>query len=412
MLRSPFTRRSVYHGGCVNDAAVLPWVLLVAAQAASVSGPVDLHCHFSMVHAARPVFRGEPGRGPLASRPDEILANQVDVRGLRAAGLRLLVATVWPPFNLRPGVTAREEALRQLEELRALARRSPELRLAGSAQEARALLARPDAVVLLPGVEGAEGIERVEDVDVYFAAGARVLTLMHLADSGLGGAAQGQVGAAFGLSARGSNPRGLSPLGREVVKRMIALGMVVDVAHASERAVQEVLALTEAAKVPVINSHTGARALTDVERNGGDAEVARIARGGGLVGVTLFRKLLREVPAGSRLAPHVAESCDDLVAHWRHLAGVAGKEAVVLGSDFNGMVVRPRPGGRCPNGVATTGDLPALFGALEAEGLGQADGAERFLSLLERVEAKASPALRAAAAQVSVPRAEPLRALP
>ncbi len=391
--------------------------LLAVCGAARAQGiAVDLHCHFSMSQAARPIFRGEPGRGPLATRPDQVLVNQVEVEGLRASGLRLLVASVWPPFGLRPGVSARDEAQLQLEGLRALARRQPELTLVKDAASARAALARAGGLALLPGVEGGEGITRVEDVELYFAAGARVLTLFHFVDNALGGAAKGQVGRVVGVTPEGVSEKGLTPLGAEVVKRMFSLGMVVDLAHASDRSAQDVLALAEGAGVPVINSHTAARALTPMERNESDALVARIAQGGGLVGVTFFRGFSAGVPEGERLTPHEDGTCDDFLAHWRHLAKVAGNDALVLGTDFNGFVTRARPGGRCQSGVRTTADVGAVLAALKAEGVpAESLGGmgERFLKLLEKVEAKADPAARARAAALKVPRVEVLpRELP
>src|SRR5690349_22889247 len=206
----------------------------------------DVHVHLTMKAQARPIFGGEPGDGrALTSSPSSMFTNSVDPEGLRRAGVRPLVAAVWPPFALRPGRTALDEALHQLRELRAFARRHPDFALVKDAQEAREAIAR-GRIALVPEVEGGEGIERVEDVDLLYAEGMRALLPIHFTGNGLGGAAPRQVWNVFGDGAFGLPVRGLSPLGRQVVARLIELGVVMDLTHASEPAAQEILDLAGA----------------------------------------------------------------------------------------------------------------------------------------------------------------------
>jgi len=335
----------------------------------------------------------------LATRPSSLLINQVDTADLARAHVRVVVASLWPPFAVRPGRSGKDNVLVLLERLRAFVSRHPEVGWADNARAARSRLARGQ-LAFIPAVEGGEGISSVADVDAYYAAGVRLLTVLHMQDSRLGGAAANQVGHAFGLSAQGPNSQGLTALGRDVVRRMMQLGMMVDVAHASDVAADEILSLAEAAGVPVLDTHAGARAFVDVERNVTDARAARIARGGGMVGTTLFRDFVLEVPPGSQWPGFGADSCDDVVAHWAHLAQAAGAEAIALGSDWNGMARRPGVGGSCPQGLRSTADLPALYDALAAHGLPTAaldSSGERLLELWDRVEAKADPRAQAEA---------------
>jgi microsomal dipeptidase-like Zn-dependent dipeptidase len=87
------------------------------------------------------------------------------------------------------------------------------------------------------------------------------------------------------------------------------------------------------------------------------------------VGVSFFRNAVTDVPENERWPGFVLESCDATVAHWRHLAQVVGAESVTLGSDFNGFILRPKPGGDCPQGIRGTQDLPTFFSALEKHGV-------------------------------------------
>ena len=356
-----------------------------------------------MRDAAEPIFQGRPGEpGLRATSPDQRNFNQLDLDELRRAGVRVVVASVWPPPALTPWRTPLDEALRQLHALRKWAGRHPEVAIARDADEALRL-AGHERIVLIPAVESADGVERVEDVDRLYAAGARAMQLVHFADDDLGGAAAGQLPKAlFGKGSDETNPHGLTPLGRAVVARMIALGMVIDLAHASDQTVTDVLDLAAPTHVPVIFSHAGARALSAGERNLSDVLAARIASNGGIIGVTLSRNFVADVPEADRFAGLVPGTCDDVVAHWLHFARVVGPAAVTLGSDFNGFITRPRPGGSCPDGIRGTQDLPALWAALVSHGFPTEAldrGGGRMLEVWKRAEAASDPAARARAAR-------------
>lgn len=401
----------------VRSTWLWPWVVMgslgcaVLPRAAEDVAPAvdpgvvraDLHVHITMSAALRPFFQGEPGEGVLAGSHAERFVNQVDAEALRRAGVRLIVGTVWPPPATRPGRSALGEALHQLEELEAFTRRNPDFVLARSAAEARRELAHGQ-LVLIPAIEGGEGIRRVEDVDLLHAAGARSITLVHFFDNALADAADAQFGPQVGALTDGRDG-GLTPLGAAAVRRMMELGILVDVAHASDRTITDVLAITEPAGVPVVYSHTGTgwaetRCLsTPLAR--------RIASHGGLIGIGLFRSPFQEVPREERWEGFQPGTCDDDIAHWAHYARHAGPEAVVLGSDFSSTIVRARPGGACARGIRHTGDLPALFAALEAHGVSREhldDSGARVLRVLEAVEARADPSARQPARRPSLPR--------
>jgi membrane dipeptidase len=366
------------------------------APAAPLRFGVDTHVHLTMAQGARPLFSGEPGSGVLTWNPRTRLANQLEASHLRAAGVKLVFGALWPPNATRPGRTALDESLDQVDALFAFALRRPDFKVVRSAEEARAAVAK-GFLAVVPQLEGGEGITTVDDVDRLYAAGVRCLTIVHFVDTQLGGAAKGQLQKnVLGVRTPENNAAGLSPLGRDVVERAMALGLLLDLSHASEVMMNEVLAMTEARGVPVINTHTGARSLMDMERNLSSALAARIAKGGGVVGVSLYDTQM-EVLTGDIVPSHQHGTCDDVVAHWLELTKVMPPERVVLGSDLNSFISRARPGGQCATGLRNASDLPGLFGALEANGVPRAalDGmGDEVLRLLEAVEAKADPAAR------------------
>lgn len=362
----------------------------------------DLHMHLSMRAALHPLFQGAPGEDVLASSPGQRFVNQVEPEALRRAGVRLILATVWPPPATRPGRSALGEALDQLEYLKAFTRKHPEFILVRDAAEARRELAR-GRLVLFAAVEGGEGIERVEDVDVLYAAGVRSITLVHFVDNTLADALDDQFGPQLGGLLNGRDGA-LTPLGVEAVQRMMQLGILIDVAHASERTLAEVLALTEQARVPVIASHTGT--LWAEQRTVSAAMARRIGAGGGLMGIGLFRAPFQATPLTERWEGFQPGTCDEDIAHWLHYAREAGPEAVMLGSDFNSPISRANPGGSCPQGLRHTGDLPDLFSALEIRGIARVhlDGSgARLLQVLETVEGRADAHARQRAGKTRPP---------
>lgn len=362
----------------------------------------DLHVHVTMKEAL-PFFHGVPG-SVLATNPDATLVNQVDAAALRAHGVRVVVATVWPPPAIRPGRRAMDEALAQLDGLHELTRRDSSFAVVTSAEEATAAVARGQ-VALLPALEGAEAIEAVEDVDALFAAGFRSIGLVHFTDNAIADAENGQFGALASPLFDGRG-RGLTELGRAAVTRMFALGVVVDVAHCSPETVSDVLQLAEKAKAPIISSHAGSGMR--MARTISDEHARRIHALGGLIGVGVYRHdLLVPVPAEDRFEGFVDGTCDEAISHWLHLQRVTAPDTVVLGSDLSSVIHRGRAGGRCKDGIRSAADLGAFFDALvrsgvPAESLGSSGA--RILRLFERVQ-------RAATATPTVSPRSPARSL-
>lgn len=165
------------------------------------------------------------------------------------------------------------------------------------------------AILSVEGLQNVEG--RLANLDRLYAAGFRMAGLAHFFDNEVAG------------SMHGLRKGGLTPLGRQVVRRMEALGMIVDVAHSSHRSVAEILAM---ARRPVVSSHGGVQATCAVNRNLTDAEIRGIARTGGVIGVGYWDAAVCSV------APNA------IVAAIEHVRDVAGIDHVGLGSDFDGSV--------------------------------------------------------------------------
>jgi microsomal dipeptidase-like Zn-dependent dipeptidase len=175
--------------------------------------------------------------------------------------------------------------------------------------------ATPGITAGLLAIEGAHALDAdPANVEVVADAGFRMMGPAHFFDN------------AFAGSAHGIEKGGLTELGREMVRRMEARSMLVDVAHASSATVDDVVAM---AHRPVVASHTGLRGIVDNTRNLTEAQARAIADTGGVLGIGFWPTVCG------------GDSVVDIARAIRHAIGVAGVEHVALGSDFDGAVPVP-----------------------------------------------------------------------
>lgn len=354
-------------------SSLLPFALVLAG--APVVGRADLHAHMTMQWFAQ---------RELSSTPKQAFANPFDAEGLRAAGVRIVFVSLWVPPSARGGVA---ETVRQVRALRALVREEAAYSFARSAGEARAIIAR-DEIALVASLEGSCPIERVDDVDALYAAGVRAMGLVHFTDNSVGGARDDQLGAFAGALLNGADG-GLTELGVAVVRRMTTIGMIVDVSHASERTMMDVLDFAEREGTVVVASHEGSAHRTGRSINADAAR--RLARAGGMIGVGVYQNPIADpVPRDERWPGFVAGTCDEVVAHWLHFRTLTSEAALALGSDLGAPTTRPAPAAACPDGIRNARDLAALFTTLQRHGADIDTSAERALRLIERAEARAA----------------------
>nr|WP_137676946.1 dipeptidase [Parerythrobacter lutipelagi] len=161
----------------------------------------------------------------------------------------------------------------------------------------------------------AEGLQSLEgdldNLDVLYAAGMRMAGLTHFFDNDLAG------------SMHGLEKGGLTDKGREAVRRMEDMGMVVDIAHCSHQCVADIIAM---ARRPVVSSHGGVQATCEVNRNLTDDEIRGVARTGGIIGVGYWEGAICSTD------PRAAARA------MKHIRDLVGIEHVALGSDYDGAV--------------------------------------------------------------------------
>jgi membrane dipeptidase len=283
-------------------------------------------------------------------RPTE---GMTDIARLREGLVGGQFWSVYVPGEIRDSGYARVQ-LEQIDVARRTIARYPDvLRLALSAADVRREFAAGRIGSLL-GMEGGHAIENsLGALRAYYDLGVRYMTLTHNVTLDWADAAN-------------DVPRhgGLTPFGREVVREMNRLGMLVDLAHTAPSTMSDALDVSEA---PVIWSHAAARGVTDVPRNVPDSILRRLPRNGGVVMMTFVPGFVsnRVAEHGRRLAalrdsvakahPGDNDAQFRAVAAWRerhpvpraqlaevadhldHLKRVAGAAHVGIGGDFDGI---------------------------------------------------------------------------
>ena len=165
------------------------------------------------------------------------------------------------------------------------------------------------------GIEGMHALSgKLSNIDVLYDAGVRMMAPVHFFDNKLGG------------SAHGVSHNGLTDFGKQVIRRMQAKNMIVDVAHSSEKMLDDILAITSK---PVLSSHTGVKGTCNNVRNLSDKHLTGIANTGGIVGIAFFDKAVCKADA-----KHIALAI-------QYTVNLIGVDHVALGSDFDGAITAP-----------------------------------------------------------------------
>jgi membrane dipeptidase len=225
---------------------------------------------------------------------------------------------------------------------------------------------RHNKIAALMGLEGGHAIEDdLRLLRIFYNEGVRYMTLTHTnsnhwADS----------------SGDANKPNnGLSAFGKDVVREMNRLGMIVDVSHVADKTFWDAL---ETSQAPIFASHSSARAIANVPRNMTDEMIVAMAKKDGVIQINFNCGFLK-TDAGT--PPHADVS--DVVKHINHVVEIAGIDAVGLGSDFDGVMC-------VPQGLEGVDKWPNLTRALLEEGYTQDEIVKIYggntLRLMTRVE--------------------------
>ncbi|HYI11968.1 MAG TPA: dipeptidase [Thermoanaerobaculia bacterium] len=330
---------------------------------------------------------------------------QADLKTLLESGITAsFFAAYVPPFYAGRG--AAQFARTLIDVIHEEARRRPDVLTFCSDSAGIRAAKRDGKLALMIGVEGGHAIEDSLDIlrDLY-ERGARYLTLTHVNTNNW-----------CDSSGDAGRHGGLTDFGREVVRTMNGLGMIVDVSHISDDAFRHVI---ETTRVPVVATHSSARALCRHPRNMTDDMLRALAGNGGVCMVNFFSAFISDEVAQVIMASQKrpkkdgdptggteempddrtdwdtylewfqslgcpVATLDQVADHIFHIADVAGIDHVGIGSDFDGVP-------SLPAGLETASGLPQLTARLLERGMSDGDVEKvlggNFMRVFEAIEA-------------------------
>lgn len=309
-------------------------------------------------------------------------AMHTDLVRLKAGKVGAQFWSVYVPHNANEAAAV-QQAIEQIDVTKRLIARYPQaMRYVETADQVETAM-RDGRIASLLGMEGGYSIgSNLGVLRQFYAMGARYMTLTHNSNTPWADAAT-------------DNPKhnGLTDFGKDVVREMNRLGMLVDLSHVSEKVMHDAL---DVARAPVIFSHSGARGVTAHPRNVPDSVLARLPENGGIVMVVALPRFINEElrqwdarrsgelarlrvvhlgnPEAAATAmdawlaanPEPKSPLADVADHIDHIRKVAGVEHIGIGGDYDGM-----PSG--PVGMEDVSGYPALFVELARRGYSQAE---------------------------------------
>jgi membrane dipeptidase len=308
----------------------------------------------------------------------------VDFPRMREGGMKAPFFALWVPVYYKGA-----EAVRRTLDLRdamqsVLDAHPDQIELATGAGDIERIVKSKKLAAFL-AIEGGHQID--DDLAVlrtYYRMGIRAMTLTHFKNNNWADSSTDK-----------PEHNGLTPFGKDVIREMNRLGMLVDVSHVSDKTFYDALAVSTK---PVIVSHSSSRAISDIPRNVTDDMLRALAKNGGVIGINFgegfispkdvaalqaaittysgappnltgkllddyanneFRKDLRDMKTG-------LATISDVVDHIDHMVKVAGIDHIGIGSDFDGITSPPE-------GLADISKMPSLVAALLKRGYSEPD---------------------------------------
>jgi membrane dipeptidase len=300
-------------------------------------------------------------------------SNHVDLPRIKEGGLDAAFFSIYMPGTIT-GAEAVKRSLILIDHVRSLAEKHPnEIVLATTAADVRAAH-KAGKFAALMGMEGGHMIDdSLAVLRDYQRLGVRYLTLSHSVNTNWS-------------DSSGDTPKhnGLTDFGKDVVRELNRLGMLVDISHVSDKTFWDAM---ETSKAPLVASHSSLRSISGHPRNMTDDMIRALGGKGGVIMINYSRSFLSDelYQAGLNNVPMAQRptvSWEKIVEHIDHAAKLVGANHVGLGSDFDGTTV--------PDGMDDVSMLPKITAALLDKGYSEQDVknilGENILRLLEKVD--------------------------
>jgi membrane dipeptidase len=329
---------------------------------------------------------------------------QIDIPRLKEGGMHAPFFALWVPTYYK-GSEAVRRTLDLRDAMQAVFDRYPsQIEMAPTVGDLERIVKSGKIAAVLTLEGGHQIADDLAVLRMYQRMGIRAMTLTHFRNNNWADSSTDK-----------PQHNGLTEFGKQVVREMNRIGMLVDISHVSDKTFYDTLAVTTK---PVIASHSSCRAIAEIPRNMTDDMLKALARNGGVVGINFGAGFLNPKDASALMAsignmaaqePNLtgaaldefsanefkkenyshprpaAATLDDAVAHIDHVVKVAGIDHVGIGSDFDGIP-------DVPKGLEDASKMPALAAALRKRGYSEADVEKimggNFLRVMKQVIGK------------------------
>lgn len=266
---------------------------------------------------------------------DRIRSNTLEVDFLNIELPMLLMAAIWIP----PSVKGADSGIKYTEDLIQCAIKKisghKNIVIVKTPQQAKTAISQKKTGIIF-SLEGGEPIEDINNIPLIKSLGIRAVSLTWSRDNSLASAHNTK------------DDRGLSDKGKEVIRLLNHNKIMIDVSHASDKTIDDILKVSEA---PIFASHSNSRRLCNSKRNLTDRQIKDIAQKGGIIGISFH-------------SPHLScrkeSSIEDVYKHIDHIREIGGIEAIAIGSDFDGNI-------SAPNDLQYISDISNLVKKLKSE---------------------------------------------
>ena len=359
-------------GGCSNDAALKKQAYDLAHKFIITDGHIDVP------------WRLNDGYEDLSIRTE---TGDFDYIRAKEGGLDAPFMSIYVPSSYQETGGAKEKADSLIDLVHRIANDHPDkFEVAFSVADVNRIFG--DGKIALPmGMEnGAPILDDLNNVQYFYDRGIRYITLTHAKDNLICDSSYDTTG----------TWNGLSPFGREVVKEMNRVGIMVDISHVTDEVINQVMDMTD---VPVIASHSSCRYFTPGwERNMGDAEIKRLKENGGVIQINYGSSFVTQVSQDKRNANSekieayakengleendetfiayakkvnegnpIYADITEVVDHIDRVVKLAGIDHVGIGSDYDGV------GDSLPYGLKDVASFPNLIFHLLKRGYSEED---------------------------------------
>ena len=359
-------------GGCSNDAALKKQAYELAHKFIITDGHIDVP------------WRLNDGYEDLSIRTE---TGDFDYIRAKEGGLDAPFMSIYVPSSYQETGGAKEKADSLIELVHRIANDHPDkFEVAFSVADVNRIFG-DDKIALPMGMEnGAPILDDLSNVQYFYDRGIRYITLTHAKDNLICDSSYDTTGT-WG---------GLSPFGREVVKEMNRVGIMVDISHVTDDVINQVMDMTD---VPVIASHSSCRHFTPGwKRNMGDEEIKRLKENGGVIQINYGSSFITQaslekgeenrerimayakennLKRGDKMLTAFAKKINaknpvyadisDVVDHFDRVVALAGIDHVGIGSDYDGV------GDSLPYGLKDVASYPNLIFHLLKRGYSEKD---------------------------------------